>query len=306
MSDAPVYTVKERVLCHHHGLIYEAKVLQVKNFEEPNKISGETGIHYFVHYKGWKQTWDEWVSPSRLLRFNEENLAKQKAVNSELMKPQPTKPTATMSSASAYRDKDTGRRKGKRTRDQYEEGHRKPEMKLNIPESLKVRLVDDWEAVTKNNQLVTVPKEPSVEQILAEFEEYVKKEQPSHLREPTVLISSITSGLQMYFDRALGSNLLYRFERPQYATVRKRYITGQQVIIGQEHEMSAVYGAEHLLRMIISLPQMVSQSSLDAESVAIVRNYVNEFLLWIERESSRIFQAEYQHASVQYQNVARS
>ncbi|KIY48324.1 MRG-domain-containing protein [Fistulina hepatica ATCC 64428] len=306
MSDSPVYTVKERVLCHHHGLIYEAKILQVKNFEEPNKTSGETGIHYFVHYKGWKQTWDEWVSPSRLLKFNEENLAKQKAVNSELMKPQPAKPTATMSSASAYRDKDTGRRKGKRTRDEYEEGHRRPEMKLNIPESLKVKLVDDWEAVTKNNQLVTVPREPSVEQILAEFEEYVKKEQPSHLREPTVLISSITSGLQIYFDRALGSNLLYRFERPQYATVRERYITGQQVIIGQEREMSAVYGAEHLLRMIISLPQMVSQSSLDAESVAIVRDYVNELLLWIERESSRVFQAEYEHASIQYQNVARS
>ncbi|KIY45312.1 MRG-domain-containing protein [Fistulina hepatica ATCC 64428] len=297
MSDSPVYTVKERVLCHHHGLIYEAKILQAKNFEEPNKTSGATGIHYFVHYKGWKQTWDEWVSPSRLLKFNEENLAKQKAVNSELMKPQLAKPTATMSSASAYRDKDTGRRKGKRTRDEYEEGHRKPEIKLNIPESLKVRLVDDWEAVTKNNQLVTVPREPSVEQILAEFED---------LREPTVLISSITSGLQIYFDRALGSNLLYRFERPQYATVRERYITGQQVIIGQEREMSAVYGAEHLLRMIISLPQMVSQSSLDAESVAIVRDYVNEFLLWIERESSRVFQAEYEHASIQYQNVARS
>ena len=26
-------------------------------------------------------------------------------------------------------------------------------MKLNVPETLKVLLVDDWEAVTKNNQV---------------------------------------------------------------------------------------------------------------------------------------------------------
>lgn len=26
-------------------------------------------------------------------------------------------------------------------------------MKLNVPEVLKVQLVDDWEAVTKNNQV---------------------------------------------------------------------------------------------------------------------------------------------------------
>lgn len=70
------------------------------------------------------------------------------------------------------------------------------------------------------------------------------------LREPELLISHIVSGLIVYFDRSLGANLLYRFERPQYADVRRRYKTGQQVIIGQEKEVSAVYGAEHLLRMM--------------------------------------------------------
>lgn len=34
-----------------------------------------------------------------------------------------------------------------------DEGNKKPEMKLNVPEILKVQLVDDWEAVTKNNQV---------------------------------------------------------------------------------------------------------------------------------------------------------
>lgn len=73
---------------------------------------------------------------------------------------------------------------------------------------------------------------------------------PLSLRDPPLLLPSIVSGLTVYFDRALGANLLYRFERPQFAEVRRQYKTGQQVIIGQEKEVSAVYGAEHLLRMI--------------------------------------------------------
>ena len=66
------------------------------------------------------------------------------------------------------------------------------------------------------------------------------------LRDPTTVLPTIIAGLQTYFDRALGANLLYCFERPQYAEIRKRYVTGPTVQVGQEREMSAVYGAEHL------------------------------------------------------------
>ena len=77
---------------------------------------------------------------------------------------------------------------------------------------------------------------------------------PTSLRDPQVVLPTIVSGLQVYFDKALGSNLLYRFERPQYADIRKRYVTGPTVQVSQEREMSAIYGAEHLLRMIGLFP----------------------------------------------------
>jgi len=35
-------------------------------------------IAYFIHYKGWKATWDEWVSQERVLAFTEENLRTKK------------------------------------------------------------------------------------------------------------------------------------------------------------------------------------------------------------------------------------
>lgn len=33
--------------------------------------------HYFVHYLGWNNKWDEWVPENRVLKVNEANLAKQ-------------------------------------------------------------------------------------------------------------------------------------------------------------------------------------------------------------------------------------
>lgn len=51
---------------------------------------------------------------------------------------------------------------------------RRADMKLTVPEILKVLLVDDWEAVTKNHQLVTLPRSPTVREIFAQFEEHIK------------------------------------------------------------------------------------------------------------------------------------
>ena len=80
--------------------------------------------------------------------------------------------------------------------------------------------------------------------------------------------------------------MLYRFERPQYAEMRKRFVTGQKVVIGEEREPSAIYGAEHLLRMLGKMtdrfvsvsPQMVASSAMDGESAILVRDYVNKLL----------------------------
>ena len=53
---AQTFIVNERVLCYHGPLIYEAKVLKVDNWDENTTQSGIVGPHYYVHYKGWKQT----------------------------------------------------------------------------------------------------------------------------------------------------------------------------------------------------------------------------------------------------------
>jgi len=305
------FSVGERVLCYHGPLVYESKILKGEVWDEANTKLETVGPHYLVHYKGWKQTWDEWVPTARLLKYNEANLSLQKDLSR-------AQAAATSTSASASKTTNAtrgaqaggGRRKEggrgtKRGRDD-DDGTRRPEMRLVVPDTLKVLLVDDWEAVTKNNQLVTLPRNPTVAEILEEFKQHILNSPPPNLRDPQVVLPTIVSGLQVYFDKALGSNLLYRFERPQYADIRKRYVTGPTVQVSQEREMSAIYGAEHLLRMIVSLPAMVAGSTMDPESVGLVRDYVTELMTYMMDERARLFQKEYDSASLQYQNISRS
>lgn len=62
----------------------------------------------------------------------------------------------------------------------------------------------------------------------------------AHFRRATALLSEIISGITLYFDKALGNNLLYRFERAQYV---------EQKRASSDRAMSEIYGAEHLLRL---------------------------------------------------------
>jgi len=291
-------------------MLYDAKILKREEVTEtPHPSTGQVGPHYFVHYKGWKASYDEWLATDRIKKYNEEGLNLQKQL---LRDHSTTKNKKSDNIGARRRDGGAASTSGhgaaatrgtKRARDE-DDSTRKPDLKLNVPETLKLILVDDWEAITKNNQLLTLPRTPTVQQLLQEFEQHVLRleKPPPH---PQVL-PHIISGLQTYFDRALGANLLYRFERPQYAAIRKRYITGPNVKPGTEVDMSTVYGSEHFLRMLVAMPNMVASSTMDPESVAILREYIHELMTYMVREKERIFQITYEETDTAYQNVSRS
>jgi len=305
------FDLNERVLCFHGPMLYDAKILKrEENTERPHPSTGQVGPHYFVHYKGWKATYDEWLAIDRIKKYNEEGLSLQRELQQKFSA---TKSKKSESVGARRRDGGAASTAGghgsaatrgtKRTRDE-DDSTRKPDLKLTVPETLKLILVDDWEAITKNNQLLTVPRTPTVQQLLQDFEQHVLRleKPPPH---PQVL-PHIISGLQTYFDRALGANLLYRFERPQYALIRKKYITGPDVKPGTEVDMSTVYGSEHFLRMLVAMPNMVASSTMDPESVAILREYIQELMSYMVQEKERIFQVTYEETDPPYQNISRS
>lgn len=118
--------------------------------------------------------WDEWVPESRLLKFNDDNLAKQKALIEARKAAASANASAAAAAASASgatsgrksaRDvsetadssrkgkEARGTKRGRDTVETEEEYVKRPEIRINIPDSLKVRLVDDWENVTKKSQV---------------------------------------------------------------------------------------------------------------------------------------------------------
>ncbi|KAJ7913841.1 MRG-domain-containing protein [Mycena leptocephala] len=118
-------------------------------------------------------------------------------------------------------------------------------------------------------QLVTLPRSPSVQEILEEFEE------TAH---PQLCEGPIVSGLVAYFDQVLESRLLYHLERPQYGAVRR-----------ESKRASQIYGAEHFLRMLGKLKPSqnifvdcfashITQTMRKAAAAQNFGDYVNELL----------------------------
>jgi mortality factor 4-like protein 1 len=48
-----VFEKDEKVLCFHHDLLYEAKVLGVR---QTDPLDRKSAWQYLIHYKGWKNT----------------------------------------------------------------------------------------------------------------------------------------------------------------------------------------------------------------------------------------------------------
>ncbi|PVF99093.1 MRG-domain-containing protein [Serendipita vermifera] len=329
------FTENERVLCYHGPLLYEAKILKTKRFSKDSPAS--KGPHYFVHYRGWKSTWDEWVHQDRVLKWEEKNLSVQKKLMAEHRasttkdkdderkqerekrpaahppkEPLPKEKEATKEAKAAKRES----RAKKAVKE--EEGYgvdlynwnppvkKKVEVKLVIPELLKAVLVDDWEAVTKNGQLVMLPRQPCVDDLLMEFREHIwslpASSSPSK-REENVPLFLI--GIKTYFEQALGSNLLYRFERPQYADILRKYAYGPDVPAEQVKTNTALYGAEHLLRLLVSLPALMSAASMEPASMNIIREYTNHLLEFLAKGKERFFLTQYEDTSSNYLSISR-
>lgn len=92
---------------------------------------------------------------------------------------------------------------------QDESFHARPSIKLVMTDVLKGILVDDWEHVTKDSQLVPLPHEQPVAKILNDYleDEMPKREEDSAQVD---ILKETIAGLREYFDRALGRILLYR------------------------------------------------------------------------------------------------
>ncbi|PNY26107.1 Chromatin modification-like protein eaf3, partial [Tolypocladium capitatum] len=313
---APQFSKDEKVLCFHMDMLYEAKVMDVQPGEKPGD-----GYRYKVHYKGWKNTWDDWVLVDRIRPFDDEHKELAAQLHAQLKhslqknSKQPKKILLNKNGADSARGSEErasaaaqGGRGGRRGKDweleQEDAFHSKPMINIPVPDHVQAMLVDDWENITKNNQLVPLPHPKSVNQIL---ESYLAYEKP-HREEGSAsmdILEEVVAGFREYFEKALSRILLYRFERHQYMDIRKLWDNNTEEMTGYRG-VCDVYGAEHLARLIVSLPDLLAQTNMDQQSVSRLREEIGKFTVWLSRNCETYFVSEYETPSQEYIDKARS
>ncbi|XP_014507498.1 protein MRG1 [Vigna radiata var. radiata] len=286
-SNSGVYSEGEKVLAYHGPRIYEAKVQKTEIRKSEWK--------YFVHYLGWSKNWDEWVGEDRLMKFTEENVAKQMALDKKQnvdknVKSGRSTQAKGKTSTDVKVDKEDVKNnvsKGKKRKQDagVEKGSGSVEklVKIQIPATLKKQLVDDWDSVTQQDKLVKLPRSPTVDEILTKYLEYKSKKDGM----APDSIGEILKGIRCYFDKALPMMLLYKKERKQYNDA-----------IVDNVSPSTIYGAEHLLRLFVKLPELLTYVTIEEETLNRLQQKLLDFLKFLQKNQSTFFLSAYEGTKV--------
>jgi len=162
-------------------------------------------------------------------------------------------------------------------------------IQLELPDNLKSVLVDDYDYMLRQRKLASIPARYNVEDLL---QAYRKSRSGRDGMDTLANVDEICRGMRDYFNSALGCQLLYKFERAQYADL---LATNPGVSV------SKLYGPIHLLRLITKLGPMLTAADMDATSLNILVQEVTRFIQYISKHRNTLFQSDdYGTASPEY------
>ncbi|CAJ0907505.1 5121_t:CDS:10 [Entrophospora sp. SA101] len=234
------FVENETVLCFHGPLLYEAKILEVKNLDHKDSIAGK------------KENNSSNLNENNSDQIENKGGSIQKSYDEDLAKDQ------------KIVDND------KKFTEFFE-------TKIIMPQPLKIKLIEDWEIITKNQKLYQLPRQITVVDILKEYLDYKQNTINESVDNSTIdspskqsivsndessnfemnkmeLYNEITEGILTYFNKSLQKILLYNYERVQNTEIR---------VANPDKEYSEIYGAEHLLRLFVEIPQLLSQNEFN-------------------------------------------
>ncbi|KAK6461147.1 MRG-domain-containing protein [Scheffersomyces coipomensis] len=340
-----IFKPNSTVYAYHGPLIYESKVLKVYDFKQDKiinhefkreqfkenlkfnrelfKVNQQDG--YFLHYQGWNSKWDEWVNSDRILEFNDMNkfkkteldqLNKKKKVSNVVINGGVSTGISTgnnnnnngSSSGSKRKEGSEGltgsngnsngsnSKKQKTSTPANVKNKGNPTIQLDFNIKLKYILINDWEFITKDKKILDLPSKAPISKILQDYKSFREPSLDSHQQQ---ILSEILLGLELYFNKSLSLILLYKYENLQYLNFLK------QDLISKDKIQSKVYGYEHLLRLLISLPGLISESLIDTISLNVLIDELNELLKFLTNNMNDYIN-EYNNTSPQYDSLARS
>jgi mortality factor 4-like protein 1 len=268
----------DKVICTSGGLSYCARVLAVGKDPKDSDRNYET--KYLIHYNGWNKNWDEWVPLDRLREFSEDNMKDveetQKKVKTsrgpgsgrKRLGPHLSRANTSTNSLSQSSLDESIIVEPERL------SSADKEVKIKIPDELKVWLVDDDDNI-KNKKLTILPAKPPITTILKDFVTFKKTSSRSTNE---AMLGEMTLGIKDYFNVMLGSHLLYKFERLQYQQLLKDQ--------GKDVDLAAHYGVIHLVRLFTKIGKILAHSTLEPQNVQTIINYMQEVLKYVSRQTT--------------------
>ncbi|KAG3292222.1 MORF4L1-like, partial [Ictidomys tridecemlineatus] len=257
-------------------LLYEAECVKVATKDKQ--------VKYFIHYSGWNKNWEEWVPESRVLKYVDTNLQKQGELQKQyaegnMREAAPGKKTSGLQqkNVEVKTKKNTQKTPGNGDDGSTNETRQPPRKKraqvdptveneetfMNIVE-VKVKIPEELKPGLKN-----------MDSILEDYANYKKSRVNTDNKE--YVFNEVVAGIKEYFNVMLGTQLLYKFERPQYAEILADH--------------PDVYGTQHLLRLFARIGAMLAYTPLDEKSLALLLNYLHDFLKYLAKNSATLFSA---------------
>uniref|UniRef100_A0A1A9ZTT7 Chromo domain-containing protein n=1 Tax=Glossina pallidipes TaxID=7398 RepID=A0A1A9ZTT7_GLOPL len=155
----------------------------------------------------------------------------------------------------------------------------KMEIKIKMPNELKERLADDWEAINEQSKLLNIPSRITAQDVVDQY--IASKSSRKSVRPSTdTIIAEVMSGIIEYFNVMLGTRILYNFEKQQYRGILQKY---------PNTPLSQLYGATHLLRLLANLDSVLTLSALDKQHIKTILRYLHDFLKFLVRNTSIYF-----------------
>ncbi|CAF1625920.1 unnamed protein product [Adineta ricciae] len=299
MTAKPLFTINEPVFALHQGKTYKAKILESKLDEETNEWQ------YYIHYDGWNKKWDTWAQADVLQKrtekteelFNKMNVAMKKSDSRKSggSKSNNKRSTITQSdiasqiqlsaaddshdsNSTSTTSKENNKRARKRQRtdsiEKLKTFENKVVIEIKLPDEIKNCLSHDWNLINNEHKLLTIPCQPSVEEITNLYRQSKANKQKAAEAEHT---NHFSESIITYFDTALSTMLLYAVERPQYKQLQESHGIGDKV------QPSTMYGVIHLLRLMSQLGSILAYSPLEQTEVDFLLGHIDDFNRFLEK-----------------------
>ncbi|XP_043283883.1 mortality factor 4-like protein 1 isoform X2 [Venturia canescens] len=311
----------EKVLCFHGPLIYEAKCLK-------SSIVKEKQIKYLIHYAGWNKNWDEWVPESRVLKYNESNVQKQREVQKAHSNQQPTqrnKKSATATKSQGRRS-EGGKEKDTDSRASTPVGSserlpgrigKTPVGTLTPSSSSQDGSVD---ATRKKRSRLETAGDSDDYLAKVEFKIKISDDLKGFLVDECDTITkqnkfaslpmrfTVDKILNDYVDSKGGTGKTSSNDRDSALEVTKgirEYFnialslqllykcerTQYEEVVNENPDSlpSQLYGAFHLLRLFVKLGGMLSYTTLDERSIQMLLAHFQDFLQYLQKNSPLLF-----------------